>query len=66
MTLVRIRATGQVLEMVPHAANAMIDGGTAELVLDETKGPKTETTTAMPRSEKAVGPGQNPPKRKGK
>ncbi len=63
MTMVRILATGQILEMVPSAARAMINGGTAELVTPD-KG--TETTTAVPRSEKAVGPGQNPPKRKGK
>ena len=32
LTKVRIRATGQVLDMVPDVARAMINGGTAEEV----------------------------------
>jgi len=60
MTLIRVKSTGQVIDMVPRTAMAMVDGGTAELVEDR----QTETTTAEPRAEKAIGRGQNPPKRK--
>lgn len=50
---VRIRATGQVLEMVPDVAIAMINGGTATRV---------ETTSGV-APEKAVTPAQSPQSR---
>lgn len=63
MTLVRIRATGQVLDMIPHVACAMLNGGTAELV--ETEQPKAiESQAAAPRAETAVDPAQRGPSRK--
>jgi hypothetical protein len=34
MTKIRIRSTGQVLEMIPNVARAMIASGAGELVVD--------------------------------
>lgn len=42
---VRIKASGQVLEMAPIAARALLNGGTAELV-DETEAANLETKPA--------------------
>ncbi len=42
---VRIRATGQVIDMAPIAARALLNGGTAELV-EETETPNGETKSA--------------------
>ncbi|VVB52210.1 Uncharacterised protein [uncultured archaeon] len=44
--LVRIKATGQVLDMVPAVAVAMLNGGTAEAVVQEVK---RETATLAHR-----------------
>lgn len=52
---VRIRASGQVLDMVPAVATAMILGGTAE----EVKAPP-ETMAVAPIAERAVTPAQSP------
>lgn len=60
MKKVRIRATGQVLDMVPDVANAMIKGGTAEEVS------KIESAVVEPRAERAVAPAQSGPAKKGK
>jgi len=35
MTVVRVKASGQVLEMVPRAARVLIDSGRGEEVTDE-------------------------------
>jgi hypothetical protein len=35
MTVVRIKSTGQVLDMLPRMAAAMIEGGTAEAITDK-------------------------------
>ena len=51
---VRVRETGQVLDMVPAVARAMILGGTAEEVK-----PQPETM-AMAGGETAVAPAQHP------
>jgi hypothetical protein len=52
MIKVRIKATGQIQEMIPNVARAMIAGGTAELVEE-----KVETSSLKP-AERAVAPGQ--------
>jgi hypothetical protein len=53
---VRIRATGQIVELIPRVAEAMLSGGTAEEVV--------ETTMVNPREETAVAPAQNPQPKK--
>ena len=50
MTKVRIRATGQVIDMVPDVARAMINGGTAE----ELKNPVVESQAVTGGAERAV------------
>lgn len=55
MMKVRIRETGQVTEMIPHVARAMILGGTAEEVKAQ-----PETMAVAPASERAVTSAQNP------
>ena len=57
---VRIKATGQVIEVIPSVGRAMVAGGTAEEVRDE---PAAETAALDP-GEKAVTSAQKPPKRK--
>lgn len=51
---VRVRATGQVLDMAPDAARAMISGGTAE----EVKASVRPETMTLGRAETAVAPAQ--------
>ncbi len=54
---VRIKATGQVLDMLPSAARAMIAGGTAELVGDSNSSQAQPQTAAIePRNERAIAP----------
>lgn len=57
MIRVRIRASGQVLDMVPIVARRMIAGGTAEEV-------PTESMAVSPRLERAVAPAQSGPSKK--
>lgn len=52
---VRIKATRQVLDLVPAAAYPMLNGGTAELI---------ESMTVQPAAERAVAPAQSGPKKK--
>ena len=52
MIKVRIKATGQVQDMIPNVARAMIAGGTAELVEETTE------SAAIEPGERAVAPGQ--------
>lgn len=54
---VRIKATGQVLDLVPSAAFPMLHGGTAELA-DE------ESMTLAPIAERAVAAAQSGPRKK--
>jgi hypothetical protein len=54
---VRIRATGQVTEMAPHPARAMINSGIAEEV-------KPESMAVEPAAERAVAPAQDGPTKK--
>jgi hypothetical protein len=54
---IRIRATGQVTEMVPDVARAMISSGMAEEVGGAKK---PETMAVAPSAERAVAPAQNP------
>jgi hypothetical protein len=65
MIRVRIRATGQVLLMIPNVARAMIGGRTA-VEVDE-NGRELVETAALDRSRQtAVAPAQKPVKKKGK
>jgi hypothetical protein len=59
MIKIRIRETGQVTDMVPDVARAMINGGTAVEVCD-TKAAKPETMAVAPTAERAVAPAQSP------
>jgi hypothetical protein len=59
MIKIRIRATGQVTDMVPAVARAMILGGTAEEVKT-----RPESMAVEPVSERAVAPAQNGSSRK--
>jgi hypothetical protein len=56
MIRIRIRATGQITDMVPNVARAMINGGTAVEV--------TESMTVAPVVERAVAPAQAGPAKK--
>jgi hypothetical protein len=56
MIKIRIRETGQVLDMVPDVARAMINGGTAE----EVKPAQPESMAVAPIAERAVAPAQAP------
>ena len=56
--LIRIKETGQVTEMVPDVARAMILGGTAEEVKT------TESMAVEPAAERAVAPAQAGPTKK--
>ena len=56
---VRIRETGQIVNLVPAVALARIGGGTAERV---DMSPKPETAALEP-AERAVSSKQNPPKK---
>jgi hypothetical protein len=51
MIRVRIKSTGQVLDMAPVPARAMIQGGTAEEL-------KSESMAVAPIAERAVSPAQ--------
>jgi hypothetical protein len=69
---IRIRATGQVTEMVPDVARAMISSGMAEEVgaqrdlhlsavaLQAGAAKKPETMAVTPTAERAVAPAQHP------
>ena len=57
---VRIKATGQVLDLVPFAAHPMLHGGTAELVSTE----GTECAAVAPASERADAAAQSGPRKK--
>ena len=61
MIKVRIRATGQVTDMVPNVARRMIAGGTAEEVK---KVPVAESMAVSPVAERAVAPAQAGPSKK--
>jgi hypothetical protein len=63
MKTIRIRATGQVTEMAPHVATAMILGGTAEEV-KSAKGLRLETMTLPGGFETAVAPAQSPSRKR--
>lgn len=65
----RIKATGQVLDLVPHVARAMYHGGTAELINESDRDRMTivapaETAAIEPRAETAVTKAHKPPKKK--
>jgi hypothetical protein len=60
MIRVRIRATRQVLEMVPDVAKRMIAGGTAEEVKSSSQ---PETMSVAVTSERAVADAQSPAKK---
>ena len=53
---VRVKATGQIVEMIPSVARAMLQGGTVEEVI--------ETAMVDPQAEKAVTRAKNPEPRK--
>lgn len=57
---VRIKATGQIVDLLPAVARARVAGGTAELVEDKL----SETAAVEPRAEAAVTAEHKPPKRK--
>jgi hypothetical protein len=50
LTVVRIKATGQIVGLIPSVAEAMLRGGTAE----EVKPVQPETAMLQPEPEKAV------------
>ncbi len=56
---IRVKSTGQVTEMVPDVARAMINSGMAEEVKRT-----TESTAVTPIAEQAVAPAQAGPQRK--
>jgi len=58
---VRIRSTGQVTEMAPHPARAMIASGIA-VEVEESSQP--ESMAVAPFAEQAVAPAQSGPTRK--
>jgi hypothetical protein len=60
MIRVRIKASRQVLDMVPNVARAMILGGTAEEVKSSSQ---PETMSVATTSERAVAPAQSPAKK---
>lgn len=60
MTRVQIKATGQVLDMIPSVAKRMIAGGTAE----EYKPKAIESQVVAPRAERAVATAQAGPTKK--
>jgi hypothetical protein len=60
MIRVRIRATRQVLEMVPDVAKRMIAGGTAEEVKSRSQ---PDTMSVAATSERAVAAAQSPAKK---
>ncbi len=55
--LIKIKSTGQVTEMVPDVARALIGSGMAEEV-------KTESMAVAPAAERAVAPAQSGPNMK--
>ena len=57
---VRIKESGQVLDMVPDVARAMLAGGTAE----RADLGSIESQAVEPRSERAVAPAQAGPQKK--
>lgn len=61
MTVVRIKATGQVIDMVPRAAHALIGGGTAEAVTEKKV---VETAMRQGQGARAVAPAQTSAKRR--
>jgi hypothetical protein len=62
MIKIRIRETGQVTDMVPDVARAMINGGTAEEVISGqgSGASKNESMAVAPTAERAVAPAQSP------
>ena len=62
MIRVRVKATGQVLDMVPEVAKRMIAGGTAERInlVDS----PVESMAVAPEAERAVVPAQAGPRKK--
>lgn len=56
---VRIKETGQVQDMIPAVATAMILGGTADRVDTQ-----TESMTLAPAAETAVAPAQAGPRKR--
>ena len=60
MIRVRIKASRQVLDMVPDVAKRLIAGGTAEEVKS---GAQPETMSVAAISERAVAPAQSPAKK---
>ena len=60
MIRIRIKATGQVTEMIPSVARAMILGGTAE----EVKSKPIESMAVTSSVERAVAPAQAGPAKK--
>ena len=63
--MIRIRTkSGQMLEVIPNVAAAMVNGGTADLV--GASNPPVETTALDPAQERAVAPAQDKKKKGGK
>jgi len=56
---VRIKETGQIVDLIPAVAHARIGGGTAERVVVN---PRPETAAVKP-AERAVSTKQDPPKK---
>jgi len=56
---VLIRATGQVTELIPDVARAMVTAGTADLV-----SPGIESAAIQPGAERATAPAQSHTKKK--
>ena len=61
---VRIRSTGQVLDLIPNVARAMLNGKMAELIEDPNKNKPEAATMAQPAS--AVSRKQTPAKKLGR
>lgn len=61
MVRVRVKATGQVLDMIPDVARRMIAGGTAEAIANS--GTPIESMT-LAQAQTAVAPQQTGPRRK--
>lgn len=59
---IRLRATGQVTEMVPDVARQLISSGMAEEV--RSQGAQPESMMVQPAAERAIAPAQNGPSKK--
>lgn len=59
MVTVRVKSSGRVQQMYPHAAAAALRDGRVELVPEN----NVETAAVQPAAERAVSPAQNPAKR---